>query len=60
MRIDHKNLKIMKKYNFILFTFDGYEIDRTIVNAYDRKEAISHMRSYLGNGRKFKCNLVKS
>ena len=50
----------MKAYNFILFTFDGYEIDRTIVHANDRKEAISHMRSYLGNGRKFKCNLVKS
>lgn len=50
----------MKAYNFILLTFDGYEIDRTIVHANDRKEAISHMRMYLRNGRKFKCNIVKS
>lgn len=48
----------MRQYIFTLFTFDGYEIDRTIVNAYDRKEAISHMRMYLGNGKKFKCKLL--
>lgn len=45
----------MRRYVFILISHDGYEIDRTIVNAMDRKEAISHMRMYITNGRKFKC-----
>jgi hypothetical protein len=45
----------MKRYVFILFAIDGGEIDRTIVNANDRKEAVGHMRMYIRGGRKFKC-----
>lgn len=49
----------MKRYVFILLAHDGGEIDRTIVNANDRKEAIGHMRMYIRNGRKFRCFLEK-
>ena len=45
----------MKRYIFILIAHDGGEIDRTIVNANDRKEAIKHMRMYIRFGRKFRC-----
>lgn len=46
----------MKQYVFILISFDGFEIDRTIVNANNRKEAINHVYPfYRGNGRKFRC-----
>jgi len=49
----------MNQYTFILFTFDGFEIDRTIVNAENRTKAIKHMRIYLTGGKKFKCFIKK-
>lgn len=49
----------MKKYQFILLHADGDEIDRTIVSAHSRKEAINHIKPYLKNGRKYSLKLVK-
>lgn len=47
----------MKQYTFILKTSQGSEIDRTTVNANNRKEAISHVKYYIINGRKYSLKL---